>query len=661
MQKWLIHSLVKKKIALLALSLLIIGSNSAHARIIFVDDVFENDSETYEIGADDDASATTLTLEFGGTNAESLSWDTSQFNLSDDLSVTGNVSATDVTANGILDANGIATIGDGGDTVAIDSSSWDISAAGVASGLTGITSSGNVDFSSATNITIPHTNSTSFTIDNDESGNPDQDVELIAEQGSENNGILRYDDGNNRWEFSNDGTTFNPIAADVDLATAQLRRSTSFTASNGSYADVDFDTVDVENNTSVIDADTTSDDFTAGEDGYYLISYHITQSNSAIAAIDARARTNGTTVINGSERSTGTHTAIPTGNVVSATFVVNLSSSDTVELQIQGSTGTITVAADVTFVITKLDGIKGDQGLPGSAGVGTDSTTFTLDQDNAGAGANIDIIANQGTDSDGTLRYNATSNVWELSNNGGGFNQIATFADTDFEGIYTNDGDNTLTTSNGAFTINTGTNDFIVTSNDWSVDASGNVGTNAITASGLVDVGVAGENIEIGDGTAADHFINFDDGTNRNFGWDDSETNFSTFGQEFESLCGHSMVFWAEEAGTLSTTTSGGLQFSWGNGNVAAHGAVQACPGQVVAMTMNCDVNTTSGDSVQVALNGVAQGAGCQVDSQGSANFKTSDTTCSVAFSANDAIAPITTADAGNGNGCTVAMYVRYD
>ena len=51
---------------------------------------------------------------------------------------------------------------------------------------------------------------------------------------------------------------------------------------------------------------------------------------------------------------------------------------------------------------------------------------FTLDADNAGVGANVDIIANQGSDLDGILRYNATTNEWEISNNGGVYSNITT-------------------------------------------------------------------------------------------------------------------------------------------------------------------------------------------------------------------------------------------
>ncbi len=54
--------------------------------------------------------------------------------------------------------------------------------------------------------------------------------------------------------------------------------------------------------------------------------------------------------------------------------------------------------------------------------------TLTLDADNTGVGANVDIVANQGSDINGVLRYNATTNQWEISNNGAAFAAIATGA-----------------------------------------------------------------------------------------------------------------------------------------------------------------------------------------------------------------------------------------
>jgi len=65
----------------------------------------------------------------------------------------------------------------------------------------------------------------------------------------------------------------------------------------------------------------------------------------------------------------------------------------------------------------------GDIEIPG--------TIVTIDSDNAGAGANVDIVANQGSDNNGTIRYNATTNQWEISNDGGTFQSIAGGSNTD--------------------------------------------------------------------------------------------------------------------------------------------------------------------------------------------------------------------------------------
>lgn len=129
-----------------------------------------------------------------------------------------------------------------------------------------------------------------------------------------------------------------------------------------------------------------------------------------------------------------------------------------------------------------------------------------------------------------------------------------------------------------------------------------------------------------------------------------------------DNTCGiPSGLIWAEEAAALSTSTNGGLQFSYGNGNTAAHGIVQACSGTVTALTMNCEASASTAGVVQVAVNGTAQGSGCQVSSPGSNNGNTVDNSCSVSFGATDALTFITTTSDATSNGCTATMYVRYD
>ena len=62
------------------------------------------------------------------------------------------------------------------------------------------------------------------------------------------------------------------------------------------------------------------------------------------------------------------------------------------------------------------------------------ASTVNIDSDNTGAGTNVSIIANQGLDPAGTIRYNSTSKLWELSNNGGVFQAILTAASSFMQG-----------------------------------------------------------------------------------------------------------------------------------------------------------------------------------------------------------------------------------
>lgn len=71
------------------------------------------------------------------------------------------------------------------------------------------------------------------------------------------------------------------------------------------------------------------------------------------------------------------------------------------------------------------DSLRVDGDLATSGQLFQEGNTLTLDSDNAGVGSNVDIIANQGSDSDGTLRYDATGNAWQVSNNGNAYENIA--------------------------------------------------------------------------------------------------------------------------------------------------------------------------------------------------------------------------------------------
>jgi len=57
---------------------------------------------------------------------------------------------------------------------------------------------------------------------------PDVDIDIIAEQGSDLDGALRYSTGNDRWELSNDSGPFLPFFTGGDMAAVQVRRTTEF-------------------------------------------------------------------------------------------------------------------------------------------------------------------------------------------------------------------------------------------------------------------------------------------------------------------------------------------------------------------------------------------------------------------------------------------------
>jgi hypothetical protein len=352
--------------------------------------------------------------------------------------------------NTLTTGNGDFTINSGtGDTI-ITSNDWGVDASG------NITTTGTVDGYDVSVIgaqahdqnTDTGSTSTAFTLDSDNAG-AGVNVEIIANQGTDNDGIIRYNTATNQWEYSNDGTTF-----------------LSFTAGGG------------------------LDDFE---------SVFVTDSDNTLTTSDT------TFTIN-----TGTADFIITSNDWGVDASGNLTISGTVD------------GYDVSVI--------GAQAHDQNTDVSTTSTAFTLDADNTGTGTNVEIIAEQGTENNGIIRYNATTNQWEYSNDGTTFQPFGGGGSDDFEAIYATDGDNTLTTGNGDFTVNSGTGDTIITSNDWGVDASGN-----ITTTGTVDgydvsvIGAQAHDQNTDTGTTSNTFILDTDDTGGNVTWQFGTTLAETF------------------------------------------------------------------------------------------------------------------------------------
>ncbi|MDQ4122847.1 MAG: hypothetical protein M3209_15530 [Acidobacteriota bacterium] len=125
-----------------------------------------------------------------------------------------------------------------------------------------------------------------------------------------------------------------------------------------------------------------------------------------------------------------------------------------------------------------------------AAGTFTDlksnNNTFTLDADNTGAGANVSIVAEQGSEPNGEIRYNATTNQWELSNNGGAFTPIGGAVNT-FQ--TTNAGGTNLVPDSQTDTLT-------LTSSGTNITITGDAATDTAT------IGIS-ESVLAGDGLAA--------------------------------------------------------------------------------------------------------------------------------------------------------------
>lgn len=363
---------------------------------------------------------------------------------------------------------------------------------------------------------------TTLRLDADETGDPDQDLEIVAEQGTENNGVLRYDDGNNRWELSNDGGSFLPIAVGssaTDLPVVQIRETTSFAVSSAGFADVTFNTTDIENDPAVLEHDNTNTDrILVKEDGLYLVSYGVTfldqGGSGSYPLFGGQFRVNDSTIVVGSVAATGLidfNATVNMYNSLSKSAVVSLVDGDFLTFQLQADVAGFSTLQNASVIVMKLEGIEGPEG---PAGPGN-----TLDQsyDQGGAGAGRVLTIDSGA--------------------------------VDFEGV--------------------------------------------------------GQLLELGDASAADSFITFDDGTDRNFGWDDSLTSFSTFDQQLSLRVQQG----AAPPETCSPSIAGKMWFDTDTG-----------------LTYSCDTSNgrnkwlsiaefhiTGGESASCAA-GASTGDGCTID-----------------------------------------------
>lgn len=149
-----------------------------------------------------------------------------------------------------------------------------------------------------------------------------------------------------------------------DMNVAQARRTTTYSCT-GSYADITFDSTDIENNTAVVEHDNTNTERLVVKDtGLYLVSATCNFDGLATSEPYVRFYKNGTTVI-GTEysNSMGNNNSFP---FVNMTTMVSLTANDYLTLQVRDiGIDTSTLRADAIFSVLRLTGPKGDQGDSG--------------------------------------------------------------------------------------------------------------------------------------------------------------------------------------------------------------------------------------------------------------------------------------------------------
>lgn len=202
------------------------------------------------------------------------------------------------------------------------------------------------------------------------------------------------------------------VSADMD--SVQARRTADFTMST-TFADITFDTTDVENNTAVVEHDSTNTErLILKTAGLYKIYYGMSTkpssgSSEAVAEADSRVQVNGAGgALPGSvDQVESIFDSSVAGNTIQQnlvrTFLYEATANDFVTLQVQEgvSTGTITlVAQDVVFGAIKLTGPQGPAGPAGSG------TTIIVQDEGAtvtgGPHDTINFIGGAVTATDGT-------------------------------------------------------------------------------------------------------------------------------------------------------------------------------------------------------------------------------------------------------------------
>lgn len=231
--------------------------------------------------------------------------------------------------------------------------------------------------------------------------NPNATIEIRANQGSDPKGIIRYNGYSNRWEVSNDGKEFKEIGSISEFFGTNQRNFTI--GLDGKTSNTPLSLIFGTKIGATLSFDTVRNIFSFNKPIDFSQNELINAvfQNLAVAPKNPKP---GQQYYNTTDNEMYFYNGKEWKKVGGTSSVTNISYGGG-----GGSNTTTTVTQIVNVPIS-----------------GTDSESFTLNQDGTPTNTDIDLIAKQGIDPDGIIRYNATLNLWEISNNGGPFAAIST-------------------------------------------------------------------------------------------------------------------------------------------------------------------------------------------------------------------------------------------
>jgi hypothetical protein len=159
--------------------------------------------------------------------------------------------------------------------------------------------------------------------------------------------------------------------ASEDMPIAQVREDGPIEISSSNFVDFYFDTLDIENNTSILEWDDSNKDrLLIKQDGLYYVEYESVIRIETTRNIYARLRRNDAEVLDGTEANYNDISGVNDNYEINLGrgSVVELCDGDFITLQhcLNNSTSNNIFANNVTLKVIKLQGAKGDKGDTGA-------------------------------------------------------------------------------------------------------------------------------------------------------------------------------------------------------------------------------------------------------------------------------------------------------